>query len=108
MSQLTTHILDTTKGIPASNIPVRLFRLQDKEWLLFANGITNEDGRIPELLDEQFLLPHGLYKLRFETQQYFDRSFYPFVEIAFYVDSDTHYHVPLLLSPFGYSTYRGS
>ncbi|WPQ62602.1 hydroxyisourate hydrolase [Chitinophaga sancti] len=112
MSQLTSHILDTSLGIPAREVSVTLFALHDKEWKQIAAGLTNNDGRITNLLDDASLLPHGLYKLHFNTKEYFERnftaSFFPFVEIAFYINSHEHYHVPLLLSPFGYSTYRGS
>lgn len=112
MSQLTTHILDTSSGIPAAGIAVTLFVLHEKEWLLLAAGITNSDGRVNNLWEAGAHLPHGLYKLHFDTQEYFERNFtttfFPFVEIAFYINSTAHYHVPLLLSPFAYSTYRGS
>lgn len=112
MSQLTTHILDTSLGTPASDVPVTLFALDNKEWIEIAHSITNTDGRVTDLLHADTLLHHGLYKLHFNTKEYFERNFtttfFPFVEISFYVNSHEHYHVPLLLSPFGYSTYRGS
>jgi 5-hydroxyisourate hydrolase len=112
MSQLTTHILDTSLGAPARGVRVTLFQLQHKEWIKIAEGTTNNDGRITDLLDEQHVMSHGLYKLHFDTHHYFERifttSFFPFVEISFYINSSEHYHVPLLLSPYGYSTYRGS
>ena len=111
MSQLTTHILDTTLGTPAGNVQVTLFQ-QQHEWLQLATGFTDDNGRITDLLERKITLPHGIYKLRFDTLAYFEanftHSFYPFVEIVFYINSNAHYHVPLLLSPFGYSTYRGS
>ena len=112
MSQLTTHILDTTKGKPAQDVPIVLSQLQGAEWVVIAQGITNNDGRIPNLLGNDMLLQYGIYKMRFETKLYFDaqslKSFYPFVEIVFNINSSEHYHVPLLLNPYGYSTYRGS
>ena len=112
MGQLTTHILDTTKGKPASLVPVVLSQLVGKEWIVVAHGITNSDGRVPNLLANDVLLQYGTYKMRFETKTYFDaeaiKGFYPFVEIVFDITSSDHYHVTLLLNPFGYSTYRGS
>jgi 5-hydroxyisourate hydrolase len=112
MSQLTTHILNTSKGRPAEAVTVILYQGQNDEWTEITRGITNADGRVPGLLPEKQLLQHGIYKLRFETKDYFDQqqiqTFYPFVEIIFDISSAEHYHVPLLLNPFGYSTYRGS
>ena len=112
MSQLTTHILDTSKGKPASGVAVNLFQEENDNWKEIASGVTNKDGRIPDLLKKDVLLPAGNYKLQFETKTYFDKqgiqTFYPFVEIVFTLADSEHYHVPLLLNPFGYSTYRGS
>ena len=112
MSQLTTHILDTTKGKPAFGVHIILYHHKKEEWVEITKGITNNDGRIPDLLKKGTVMELGTYKLRFETQSYFAKqavqTFYPFVEIIFEIDSDEHYHIPLLLSPFGYSTYRGS
>jgi 5-hydroxyisourate hydrolase len=112
MSQLTSHILDTSKGTPAAGITVILYQGQNDEWTEIARGITNADGRITDLLKKGDLLQLCIYKMRFETKDYFDKNhvftFYPYVEIIFDVTTDEHYHIPLLLSPFGYSTYRGS
>jgi 5-hydroxyisourate hydrolase len=112
MSQLTTHILDTTKGRPAAGVAIALLEPAGNDWREIARGTTNADGRIPDLLPADKLLALGIYKLKFFTQEYFERDglthFYPFVEICFVVSDDSHYHVPLLLNPFGYSTYRGS
>jgi 5-hydroxyisourate hydrolase len=112
MSQITTHILDTTRGKPAQGVAISLHQQQNSGWQKLAEGITNADGRIGDLLDKDTLLPIGIYKMRFEVQSYFDAlqltAFYPFVEIVFNINSQEHYHVPLLLNPFGYSTYRGS
>lgn len=111
MSQLTTHILDTTKGKPASGIKIILYQQEDN-WKEMATGITNADGRIQNLLEEGQPLAYGIYKMKFETGAYFElegvSSFYPFIEIVFQITTAEHYHVPLLLNPFGYSTYRGS
>ena len=112
MSQLTTHILDTTLGKPASGVAITLYHQAIEQWNQIAKGVTNNDGRIADLLQKHVVLQQGVYKLRFETKAYFDklntRTFYPFVEITFEITSSDHYHVPLLLNPFGFSTYRGS
>lgn len=112
MSQITTHVLDTAKGKPASGIRITLYRGENDEWTALAQAVTNNDGRIADLLQKDEQLTIGLYKLRFETKDYFDQykspTFYPYVEIVFDVRSSEHYHIPLLLAPFGYSTYRGS
>ncbi|HMK25555.1 MAG TPA: hydroxyisourate hydrolase [Chitinophagaceae bacterium] len=112
MSQLTTHILDTTKGKPAAGVRVSLFQQHNEEWKEISIGTTNSDGRVSDLLKKDALLAPGIYKLRFETGEYFDKqgiqSFFPFVEIIFTIASKEHYHIPLLISPHGYNTYRGS
>lgn len=112
MSQVTTHILDTSKGKPAQRVAIKLYENDDTEWIQIAKGITNKDGRLNNLLKENELLPLGVYKLSFDTKHYFDaleiESFYPSVEIVFEIKTTEHYHIPLLLNPFGYSTYRGS
>lgn len=111
MNQITTHILDTSLGKPAAGITIILYSGSIDTWNEIARGVTNNEGRIPDLLKKE-LLQHGIYKMRFETKDYFDKkqvaTFYPYVEIVFDIDTDEHYHIPLLLNPFGYSTYRGS
>ena len=112
MSQITTHILDTSKGNPAQNVIIILSQRINDEWNELARGITNADGRIPNLLAAETMLEFGIYKMKFETKLYFNEqkitTFYPFVEIIFDIQTKEHYHIPLLLNPFGYSTYRGS
>ncbi|MEO6070225.1 MAG: 2-oxo-4-hydroxy-4-carboxy-5-ureidoimidazoline decarboxylase [Chitinophagaceae bacterium] len=111
-SQLTTHVLDTSIGKPAQQLTVRLQQYFNNQWQTFAQGTTDKDGRIADLLPPNRLLPPAAYKLVFNTAPYFEshgsKGFYPSVEVQFEISSDTHYHVPLLLNPFGYSTYRGS
>jgi 5-hydroxyisourate hydrolase len=111
MSQITTHILDTTLGKPATGVTITLFA-HESDWIEIAKGVTNKDGRIGDLLPQGEVLPHGLYKMKFLTKDYFDQqliaTFYPFVEIVFTITDSEHYHIPLLLNPFGYTTYRGS
>jgi 5-hydroxyisourate hydrolase len=112
MSQLTTHILDTTRGKPAQGVSIILFQQENNSWAELVKGITNADGRIPNLLPKETILEPGIYKMKFEVMAYFEKagivSFYPYVEIVFDITTKEHYHIPLLLSPFGYSTYRGS
>jgi len=114
MSAITSHILDTSRGRPASGIAVSLEHLQDSgEWTLIGRDQTNDDGRAQQLLSDSHPLTIGRYRLSFELARYFDEmsveSFYPSASIVFEVrDADEHYHVPLLLNPYGYSTYRGS
>ena len=111
MSHVTTHILDTSTGKPAQGIMITLYLGGNDEWIELKRGFTNDEGRLNDLLKEE-VLQQGIYKLRFETKDYFDKhqvkTFYPYIEIIFEIDSAEHYHVPLLLNPFGYSTYRGS
>lgn len=113
MSSITTHILDTSIGKPAANVSLKLAQKSaDGYWHTLAEGITNADGRVADLLSKNTVLPVGLYKMTFYTEGYFSAQnrpcFYPVVDIQFYIYDNTHYHIPLLLSPFGYSTYRGS
>jgi 5-hydroxyisourate hydrolase len=105
MSGISTHVLDTAAGRPVSGIAVRLFR--DGKEVGF--GVTNADGRCATLLHSSALLQAGVYRLFFDIEKSFPGAFYPEISICFRVaDADTHYHVPVLLSPFGYTTYRGS
>ena len=112
MSPITTHILDTAVGKPAAGVPVSLSLMTNDGWQIAGEGVTNSDGRITDLLPAGSLRA-GTYRIVFETGSYFEASgqtgFYPFVPVVFVVtDADQHYHVPLLLNPYGYSTYRGS
>ena len=112
MSPITSHVLDTALGRPASGLRVRLQLRAADGWRTLAERATNQDGRVTDLLAPG-TLKRGSYKMIFETGEYLLASgrpvFYPQVEILFLVDVEAeHYHIPLLLSPFGYSTYRGS
>ena len=114
MGQITTHVLDTALGEPAAGIPVSLYENNSSNadgWVSVAKAITNEDGRAPDFGPDK--LAAGTYRLRFDIEPYLKTKqqpvFYPYAEIVFCIDdSGDHYHIPLLLSPFGYSTYRGS
>ena len=112
VSQITTHVLDTSTGIPGKDISIRLQAFRDNVWQTIAQGITNNDGRIPDLLAQEHNLKPDTYKMVFDTGKYYSeqktKTFYPKVEIIFSTFDETHYHVPLLVNPFGYSTYRGS
>ena len=113
MSGITTHVLDTSRGRPAAGVPATLEIKVAGGWTLIGQGTTNADGRISDLVPEEGTVVPGVYRLTFDTGTYFatnqSESFYPKVTIIFRLaDVAQHYHVPLLLSPFGYSTYRGS
>ena len=114
MSAITTHVLDISRGRPARGVAVSLEReTSDGGWQQIGKGATDADGRARDLMTDGSVLSEGVYRLTFGTGAYFAaqkiESFYREVVIAFTVsDSAHHYHVPLLLSPFGYSTYRGS
>ncbi len=113
MSAITTHVLDTSRGRPAAGVPVTLEIEVAGGWELLGKGLTNSDGRVPDLVSEKINLERGVYRLIFDTATYFaaqdTEGFYPLVTIIFkFEDPAQHYHVPLLLNPFGYSTYRGS
>jgi len=113
MSQLTTHVLDVSRGRPAAGVPVVLEAEEaGTGWKELKRGKTDKDGRLRDLLAPG-LLVQGTYRLTFDTHAYFAalkiEALYPQVTIVFSVrDANEHYHIPLLLSPFGYSTYRGS
>jgi 5-hydroxyisourate hydrolase len=105
-------VLDTARGRPAAGVPVVLERAAGAEWQVVGRGETDVDGRLRTLMAADAAVPAGVYRLVFDTRAYFDalgaRAFYPRVTIVFETTGEVHYHVPLLLSPFGYSTYRGS
>ncbi len=113
-SPITTHVLDTARGRPAAGVGVALaVREASGAWRTLAHGTTDEDGRLGDLLPADAPLPRGLYRLTFDVGAYFEAlaqpAFYAEIPILFDVRApDEHYHVPLLLSPFGYATYRGS
>ncbi|MDO9396608.1 MAG: hydroxyisourate hydrolase [Herbiconiux sp.] len=110
-SHVTTHVLDSTIGRPAAGVPVRLEHDEVGNWVMIGSATTDADGRVSTLGPEQ--LRPGRYRVSFDTAVYFAeqevKAFYPEVQIIFELaDAAAHYHVPLLLSPFAYSTYRGS
>ena len=109
MSPITTHVLDTAKGCPAAGIKVSLeYLTEPNQWQLIATGKTDTDGRIMDWMQDQ--AQPGQYRITFDTDSYHQgEGFFPSVEIIFRINtSNSHYHVPLLLSPFSFATYRGS
>ena len=113
MSPITTHVLDTVKGSPAKNVSIQLESWVESKWQLLGKGLTNADGRLTNLM-RPGTLSKGNYRISFDVKNYYRSQniqsfFYPVVRIEFEIlNPAQHYHVPLLLSPFGYSTYRGS
>jgi 5-hydroxyisourate hydrolase len=109
---ISTHVLDTMRGTPAAGLDVSLSRREaDGDWKHIATAATDSEGRIRSLTNEE--LEEGEYRVVFETRPYFERSglsvFYPEVAVVFSLeDPGSHLHVPLLLSPYGYTTYRGT
>jgi 5-hydroxyisourate hydrolase len=109
---ITTHVLDTALGRPAGGVHVVLEIMDARDaWHVAGRGVTDGEGRLRTLLTSAPAA--GVYRLVFDTRSYFERqglrAFYPHIIVTFNVDDgDEHYHVPLLLSPFGYSTYRGT
>ena len=111
-SHITTHALDTSMGIPASGMLIALKGYRESTWKPISLGITNSDGRIPDVIAPGKKLASGNYIMQFFTGQYFNdtgqKGFYPEVSIQFTITDSSHYHIPLLINPFGYTTYRGS
>lgn len=114
MATLSTHVLDTSRGRPAVGIDVSLERLNAGEgWSPLSQSTTDNDGRVKHFMLNEPDLGPGTYRLVFAVEKYFSelnqKTFYPEVSVAFRIEPGAeHYHVPLLISPFGYSTYRGS
>lgn len=113
MSAITTHVLDTARGCPAAGIRVVLEQADAAgAWKRLGHGATDAEGRLRTLLPSGTAPVPGTCRLVFDTRPYFDgqgiSTFYPHIIVTFTVGTDPHYHVPLLLSPFGYSTYRGT
>lgn len=110
-SHITSHVLDAATGTPAAGVPVTLSQLAEGGWVTLAEAVTDADGRVSQFGPEA--VAAGRYRVTFDTQAYFaslgQKAFYPEVQVVFELaEVDAHYHVPLLLSPFAYSTYRGS
>jgi 5-hydroxyisourate hydrolase len=114
MNRISTHVLDLARGKPAKDVPVRLERRETSgNWLVLTSARTDNDGRCAQLLPDEKVFTPGFYRLAFDTATYFAAgkgdALYPVVEITFQVrDGESRFHIPLLLSPNGYTTYRGS
>jgi 5-hydroxyisourate hydrolase len=114
MSTISTHILDTSRGRPAGGVAVHLeSQNKDESWTELSHAWTDDDGRVKPFFLVDQPLQAGTYRLTFDTESYFSalgiECFYPLVSLVFRIDdASQHYHVPLLLNPYGYSTYRGS
>jgi 5-hydroxyisourate hydrolase len=109
---VSTHVLDATRGLPAAGVAITFESQHEDGWKALAQRVTDEDGRVGDLVSD-LELPAGAYRITFAVEAYFAdlgiESFYPSISITFrVVDPLRHYHVPILLSPFAYSTYRGS
>ena len=112
-SKITTHVLDTSRGVPARGIRVTLEKQSGSTWKKLGADVTDADGRCSNLLSPGKTVSKGVYRLTFETAAYFRsmkiRTFYPHISVTFEIRSSAaHHHVPVLLNPFGYTTYRGS
>lgn len=111
--QLSSHILDVSKGIPVSNVTITLEKQDEKtkSWYKVDEKVTDKNGRITDFLKSSNS-NLGTYKLTYFTKEYFEKSkvdsFYPFIEVVFEISDNSHYHVPITLSAYGYSTYRGN
>lgn len=111
--RLSSHILDIDAGVPASGVKITLEKMNpDSTWSFVDQKTTDENGRVKDFLEEGTDDSNGIYRLTYHVKPYFERkgieTFYPFIEVAFEISGDKHYHVPITLSPFGYSTYRGN
>ncbi|KAJ1912720.1 hypothetical protein H4219_005497 [Mycoemilia scoparia] len=117
VSPITSHVLDAQRGLPAKDVPITLQYLPTNGTVgqesVIGQGVTNNDGRCPTLLPPSHVLQPGIYTVTFDTKTYYalhgEKSFYPYVKITFEIEQAApHYHIPLLLSPYSYTTYRGS
>ena len=112
--QLSSHILDISKGLPVANVKITLQKqTQYNQWTLVSGKVTDKNGRVSDFLPYTDGKDNiGVYKLTFYVEPYFQsqqvNSFYPYIEVVFEIKDDNHYHVPITLSPYGYATYRGN
>ena len=110
---LSVHVLNTQNGLPGPNIEVTLERQKDNNWVMLESGRTNAQGRIAALYPSDQTLTEGVYRVTFKTGSWLKEqntaTFFPEIPVVFQIDGSLdHYHIPLLLSPYGYSTYRGN
>ena len=110
---LSVHVLNLVDGLPSAEVAVTLEKLNGEQWTLLSTGVTNAQGRIPALFPQNAQLDKGTYRVTFKTGKWFaerkSKTFFPEIPVIFTADGSVpHYHVPLLLSQYGYSTYRGN
>ncbi|MDF0605486.1 hydroxyisourate hydrolase [Neisseriaceae bacterium TC5R-5] len=110
---LSVHVLNLQDGLPSAGVEVRLEKQDDMQWTLLNKGVTNEQGRISALYPEGKPLEKGIYRVTFQTGKWFKEhqstTFFPEIPVVFEVDGKLpHYHIPLLISPYGFSSYRGN
>lgn len=112
--QLSSHILDISKGLPAPDVKIKLDKMNTEgQWVFVDEKLTDKNGRVKDFLKQSAeSVNTGIYQLTYYVKPYFEanhlESFYPFIVVVFEIKDDKHYHVPITLSPFGYSTYRGN
>lgn len=110
---ISVHVLNLQSGLPSANVKVTLEEQKNGKWMPLAEGVTNDQGRITGLFPENKPFDHAIYKVTFKTGDWFKKNqqatFFPEVPVIFEADGSVpHYHIPLLVSPYGYSTYRGN
>lgn len=113
MTIISTHVLNTSIGKPAEGIPLELSILQGNEWKVLSSAVTNTDGRTGDLLNSVSESRTGTFKIQFQMKAYLEKAhgqvFYPWIDVVLNIEEENvKYHIPILISPFGYSTYRGS
>ncbi len=112
--QLSSHILDISKGLPAVDVNIKLEKMNETgHWIFVDERKTDQHGRVKDFLEQKpDSVNAGIYQLTYQVKPYFEanqlESFYPFIVVVFEIKDNNHYHVPITLSPFGYSTYRGN
>lgn len=110
---LSVHVLNLQDGLPSPGVNVKLEKKIDNNWVQINEGVTNAQGRIPALYPSDSVMEAGSYRVTFQTEKWFNEhnttTFFPEIPVIFKVDGSVpHYHIPLLLSPYGFSTYRGN
>lgn len=109
---VSVHVLNLETGVPTSGIHVELDKLVEGKWNKLASGVTDNNGRISALFPQDKKAEKGTYQVIFKTGDYYDsrkqKTFFPQIPVMFTMEDNGHYHIPLLMSPFGYSTYRGN
>ncbi|MEB5967153.1 MULTISPECIES: hydroxyisourate hydrolase [Comamonas] len=110
---LSVHVLNLQDGLPSAGVNVKLEKKIDNDWVQISEGVTNAQGRIPALYPSETVMEKGSYRVTFQTEEWFKKhqttTFFPEIPVIFKADGSVpHYHIPLLLSPYGFSSYRGN